>query len=59
MCCEEPDCSLPCTICPVREMDQMNQDFLGEFSSEERKLLQNLLTTLAGWKQAEHPTATR
>jgi MarR family transcriptional regulator, organic hydroperoxide resistance regulator len=41
-----------------REMDQMNQDFLGAFSSEERKLLHNLLTTFAGWKQAERPTAT-
>ena len=40
-----------------REMDQMNQDLLGVFSSEERKLLRNLLTTLAGWKQAEHPAA--
>jgi DNA-binding MarR family transcriptional regulator len=40
-----------------REMDQLNQDFLGEFSSEERKLLRNLLTTLAGWKQAQRPTA--
>src|SRR5579884_4146011 len=36
-----------------REMDQMNQDFLGEFSSEERKLLRGLLTTLAGWEQGE------
>lgn len=40
-----------------REMDQMNQDLLGEFSSEERKLLRNLLTILAGWKQSESPTA--
>ena len=40
-----------------REMDQLNQDFLDAFSSEERKLLRNLLTTLAGWKQAERPTA--
>ena len=35
-----------------REMDQLNQDFLGEFPPEERKLLRNLLTILAGWKQA-------
>src|SRR6266567_2044749 len=41
-----------------REMDQLNQDFLGEFPPEERKLLRNLLTILAGWKQAERPTAT-
>jgi DNA-binding MarR family transcriptional regulator len=42
-----------------REMDQMNQDFLGAFPPEERKLLRTLLTTLAGWKQAERPTAAR
>jgi hypothetical protein len=39
-------------------MDQLNQDFLGEFAPSERKLLQNLLAILAGWKQGEHPTAT-
>ena len=39
-----------------REMDQMNQDFLGVFPPEERKLLRNLLTTLAGRKQAPHTT---
>jgi DNA-binding MarR family transcriptional regulator len=42
-----------------REMDQMNQDFLGAFPPEERKLLRNLLTTLAGWKPSEGTTAAR
>lgn len=41
------------------EMDQMNQDFLGEFPLEERKLLRNLLTSLAGWKPTERTTAAR
>jgi MarR family transcriptional regulator, organic hydroperoxide resistance regulator len=41
------------------EMDQMNEDFLGTFPPEERKLLRNLLTTLAGWKQAPRTTAAR
>jgi hypothetical protein len=40
-----------------REMDQMNQDFLGAFPPEERKLLRNLLMILAGWKQAPRTTA--
>jgi DNA-binding MarR family transcriptional regulator len=40
-----------------REMDQMNQDFLDACSPEERKLLRNLLTTLAGQKQAEPPVS--
>jgi MarR family transcriptional regulator, organic hydroperoxide resistance regulator len=40
-----------------REMDQMNQDFLGQLPSEERKLLRNLLTTLAGWKPSDASTA--
>ncbi len=31
------------------EMDKMNQDFLGQFSSQERKLLHHLLTALAKW----------
>ncbi len=31
-----------------RAMDQLNQDFLGMFSSEEQALLRHLLTTLAG-----------
>jgi MarR family transcriptional regulator, organic hydroperoxide resistance regulator len=39
-----------------REMDQMNQDLLGEFPPEERNLMRNLLMILAGWKQA--PSAT-
>lgn len=34
-----------------REMDQLNQDFLGELPSEERKQLRKLLMLLAGWKQ--------
>ncbi len=41
-----------------REMDQMNQDFLGQLSSDERKLLQNLLTALAGWKPSDAPPAS-
>ncbi|GCF07804.1 MarR family winged helix-turn-helix transcriptional regulator [Dictyobacter arantiisoli] len=40
-----------------REMDQMNEDFLGDLPPEERKLLRNLLVTIAVWKQAEHPSA--
>jgi MarR family transcriptional regulator, organic hydroperoxide resistance regulator len=36
-----------------REMDQMNQDFLGEFSADERKLLRSLLTSISGRKQTE------
>ncbi len=39
-----------------REMDQMNEDFLGAFPAEERKLLRNLLIILAGWKQAPRTT---
>lgn len=35
-----------------REMDLMNQDFLGEFPAEDRKLLRNLLIAIAGWKEA-------
>jgi hypothetical protein len=34
----------------------MNQDFLGAFPAEERKLLRNLLMILAGWKQGSHTT---
>lgn len=37
------------------EMDRMNQDFLGAFPAEERKLLQHWLTVLAGCKQVERP----
>ena len=39
-----------------REMDQMNQDFLGEFPPEVAKLLRDLLTTITGWKPAEKAT---
>jgi hypothetical protein len=42
-----------------REMDQMDEDFLDAFPPEERKLLRNLLTILAGWKQAPRTTAAR
>ncbi|GCE09719.1 MarR family winged helix-turn-helix transcriptional regulator [Dictyobacter aurantiacus] len=40
-----------------RELDQLNQDFLGQFSSEQRKLLRHLLTTVAAWKQQDHSPA--
>ena len=33
-----------------RQMDQLNQDFLSEFSAEERQLLRSLLTNLTGRK---------
>ncbi|MBV9228483.1 MAG: MarR family transcriptional regulator [Chloroflexi bacterium] len=36
-----------------REMDQMNQDFLGEFPPEEAKLLRELLTAIAGLRTPE------
>ena len=32
-----------------REMDQMNQDFLGGFSPEDTQRLRSILTALAGW----------
>ncbi|BCL80012.1 MarR family transcriptional regulator [Ktedonobacteria bacterium brp13] len=35
------------------EMDQMNQDFLGEFSAEEAQVLRKFLTSIASWKPAE------
>jgi DNA-binding MarR family transcriptional regulator len=35
------------------EMDQMNQDFLGEFSTEEAQLLRKLLNSIAAWKPVE------
>jgi DNA-binding MarR family transcriptional regulator len=35
------------------EMDQMNQDFLGEFSAEEAQVLRKFLTFIASWKPAE------
>ena len=40
-----------------REMDQMNQDFLGEFAPSEAMLLRNLLTTIAGQKRTKRATA--
>ncbi len=33
-----------------RQMDQLNQNFLSEFSAEERQLLRSLLTNLTGRK---------
>ena len=41
-----------------RAMDQMNQDFLGEFPPEEAKLLRELLTAIAGRKATESTTVT-
>lgn len=41
-----------------REMDQMNRDFLDQFSIEERELLRQLLTAVAGWKQTDQPSTT-
>ena len=35
------------------EMDQMNQDFLGEFSAEEAQVLRKFLTSIASWKPVE------
>jgi len=40
-----------------REMDQMNQDFLGQFAPSEAMLLRNLLTTIAGQKSTKRATA--
>jgi DNA-binding MarR family transcriptional regulator len=39
-----------------REMDQMNQDFLGELPPETAKLLRERLTALAGWSPAKRAT---
>jgi DNA-binding MarR family transcriptional regulator len=39
-----------------REMDQLNQGFLGEFTPEERRLLRNLLVILSGRKQVLRTT---
>ena len=39
-----------------REMDQMNQDFLGELPPETAKLLRERLTALAGWRPAKRAT---
>jgi DNA-binding MarR family transcriptional regulator len=41
-----------------REMDQMNQDFLGAFPPETASLLRELLTTIAGWRPAEKAART-
>lgn len=41
------------------EMDQMNQDFLGELPPEQTKLLRALLTTIAGRKGINSTTAAR
>jgi MarR family transcriptional regulator, organic hydroperoxide resistance regulator len=40
-----------------REMDQMNQDFLGEFSPEDRKLLRELLVSIATRRATERAAA--
>jgi len=42
-----------------REMDQMNQDFLGQFAPSEALLLRNLLTTIAGQKSTKRATAAQ
>src|SRR6266851_4221262 len=39
-----------------REMDQMNQDFLGELPPETAKLQRERLTALAGWRPAKRAT---
>ena len=41
-----------------REMDRLNQDFLGEFSPEAAKLLRELLSALAGWSPVGKATRT-
>jgi DNA-binding MarR family transcriptional regulator len=35
------------------EMDQMNEDFLGEFAPDEAMLLRNLFTTIVGQKRTK------
>lgn len=42
-----------------REMDQLNQDFLGQFPAEERKYLRTLLSAIAAWQDTEKPAGTR
>jgi len=42
-----------------REMDQMNQDFLGGFAPSEALLLRNLLTTIAGQKRTKRATVAQ
>src|SRR5258707_10646355 len=39
-----------------REMDQMNQDFLGELPPETAKFLRERLTALAEWRPAKRAT---
>jgi DNA-binding MarR family transcriptional regulator len=41
------------------EMDQMNEDFLGEFAPAEAILLRNLLTTIAGRKRTKQTTSSQ
>ncbi len=42
-----------------REMDQMNQDFLGDFPPEQAQLLRDLLTAIAGRKGSASTTVVR
>jgi DNA-binding MarR family transcriptional regulator len=42
-----------------REMDQLNQDFLGQFPPQEAKLLRELLTIIAGRKDTERVTSAK
>jgi MarR family transcriptional regulator, organic hydroperoxide resistance regulator len=41
-----------------REMDQMNQDFLGAFDPAEVQLLKNFLTTISAQKRTKRTTTT-
>jgi len=42
-----------------REMDQLNQDFLGQFPPQEAKLLRELLTIIAGRKDTERVASAK
>ena len=42
-----------------REMDQMNEDFLGQIPPEERKMLRNLLTAIAQWQPASQAASAQ
>jgi DNA-binding MarR family transcriptional regulator len=42
-----------------QEMDQMNEDFLGEFAPGEVILLRNLLTTISGQKRTKQTTSSQ
>ncbi|MGE5334885.1 MAG: MarR family winged helix-turn-helix transcriptional regulator [Nitrososphaerota archaeon] len=42
-----------------REMDQLNQDFLGRLPPDERKYLRKLLTAIAAWQDTEKPASPR